>query len=158
MSAYVLPVALQLLGLVVIVVEIFVPSFGLLAALAAGLLLYSLYLVFTTISVNMGLVFVGVDIFVIPVVLVLGFNALGASSWSLHKRLSRDEGVASQSPDLASWVGREGVAVTNLRPSGTVMIGDIRLDAVTDGDYVSSGTPVKVTLVSGNRMVVEKIE
>jgi membrane-bound serine protease (ClpP class) len=158
MSAYVLPVALQLLGLVVIVVEIFVPSFGLLAALAAGLLLYSLYLVFTTISVNMGLVFVGVDIFVIPVVLVLGFNALGASSWSLHKRLSRDEGVASQSPDLAAWLGKEGVAVTNLRPSGTVMIGDTRLDAVTDGDYVSSGTPVKVTLVSGNRMVVEKIE
>ena len=158
MSAYVLPVVLQLLGLGVIVVEIFVPSFGLLTALAAGMLLYSLYLVFTTISVNMGLVFIGVDIFVIPVVLVLAFKALGASSWSLHKRLSRDEGVASQSPDLAAWVGREGVAVTNLRPSGTVMIGDTRLDAVTDGDYVSSGTPVKVTLVSGNRMVVEKIE
>lgn len=158
MSVYVLPVALQLLGLGVIVVEIFVPSFGLLAALAAGLLLYSLYLVFTTISVNMGLVFVGVDIFIIPVVLVLGFKALGASSWSLHKTLSRDDGVASQSPDLAAWVGKNGVAVTNLRPSGTVMIGDTRLDAVTDGDYVSSGTPVRVTLVSGNRMVVEKIE
>ena len=142
----------------VIVVEIFVPSFGLLAALAAGLLLYSLYLVFTTISVNIGLVFVGVDIFIIPVVLVLGFKALGASSWSLHKTLSRDDGVASQSPDLAAWVGKNGVAVTNLRPSGTVMIGDTRLDAVTDGDYVSSGTPVRVTLVSGNRMVVEKIE
>jgi membrane-bound serine protease (ClpP class) len=158
MSAYVMPVVLQLLGLGVIVVEIFVPSFGLLTVLAAGMLLYSLYLVFTTISVNMGLVFIGVDIFVIPVVLVLAFKALGASSWSLHKTLSRDEGVASQSPDLAAWVGREGVAVTNLRPSGTVMIGDTRLDAVTDGDYVSSGTPVKVTLVSGNRMVVEKIE
>lgn len=158
MSAYVMPVVLQLLGLGVIVVEIFVPSFGLLTVLASGMLLYSLYLVFTTISVNMGLVFLGVDIFVIPVVLVLAFKALGASSWSLHKRLSRDEGVASQSPDLAAWIGKEGVAVTNLRPSGTVMIGDTRLDAVTDGDYVSSGTPVKVTLVSGNRMVVEKIE
>jgi membrane-bound serine protease (ClpP class) len=158
MSAYVLPVVLQLLGLGVIVVEIFVPSFGLLTVLAAGMLLYSLYLVFTTVSVNMGLVFIGVDIFVIPVVLVLAFKALGASSWSLHKRLSREDGVASQSPDLAAWVGKEGVAVTNLRPSGTVMIGDTRLDAVTDGDYVSSGTPVKVTLVSGNRMVVEKIE
>ncbi len=158
MSAYVLPVVLQLLGLVVIVVEIFVPSFGLLTALAAGLLLYSLYLVFTTISANMGLVFVGVDMFVIPVILALAFKALGASSWSLHKTLSREEGVASQSPDLAAWVGKNGVAMTNLRPSGTVMIGDIRLDAVTDGDYVSSGTPVKVILVSGNRMVVEKIE
>ncbi len=106
MSAYVLPVVLQLLGLVVIVVEIFVPSFGLLTALAAGLLLYSLYLVFTTISANMGLVFVGVDMFVIPVILALAFKALGASSWSLHKTLSREEGVASQSPDLAAW-GRE---------------------------------------------------
>ncbi|MFO7988235.1 MAG: NfeD family protein [Thermodesulfobacteriota bacterium] len=158
MSAYVLPVVLQLLGIGVIVVEIFVPSFGLLTVLSAGMLLYSLYLVFTTISVNAGLVFVGVDIFVIPVVLVMAFNALGASSWSLHKTLSRNDGVASQSPDLAAWVGQTGVAVTNLRPSGTVMIGDNRLDAVTDGEYVDAGTPVKVTLVSGNRMVVEKIE
>jgi len=158
MSAYVLPVVLQLLGIGVIVVEIFVPSFGLLTVLSAGMLLYSLYLVFTTISVNAGLVFVGVDIFVIPVVLVMAFNALGASSWSLHKTLSRKEGVASQSPDLAAWVGQTGVAVTNLRPSGTVMIGDNRLDAVTDGEYVDAGTPVTVTLVSGNRMVVEKIE
>ena len=158
MSAYILPVALQLVGLGVIVVEIFVPSFGLLTVLAAGMLLYSLYLVFTTISVNMGLVFIGVDIFVIPVVLVLAFKALGASSWSLHKKLSRDDGVASQSPDLAGWVGQKGVAVTNLRPSGTVMIGDTRLDAVTDGEYVDAGTPVMVILVSGNRMVVEKIE
>jgi membrane-bound serine protease (ClpP class) len=158
MSAYVLPVVLQLLGIGVIVVEIFVPSFGLLTVLSAGMLLYSLYLVFTTISVNIGLVFVGVDIFVIPVVLVMAFNALGASSWSLHKTLSRHDGVASQSPDLAAWVGQTGVAVTNLRPSGTVMIGDNRLDAVTDGEYVDAGTPVKVTLVSGNRMVVEKIE
>lgn len=158
MSAYVLPVVLQLLGIGVIVVEIFVPSFGLLTVLSAGMLLYSLYLVFTTISVNAGLVFVGVDIFVIPVVLVMAFNALGASSWSLHKTLSRNDGVASQSPDLAAWVGQTGVAVTNLRPSGTVMIGDNRLDAVTDGEYVDAGTPVKVTLVSGNRMVVEIIE
>lgn len=158
MSAYVLPVVLQLLGIGVIVVEIFVPSFGLLTVLSAGMLLYSLYLVFNTISVNAGLVFVGVDIFVIPVVLVMAFNALGASSWSLHKTLSRNDGVASQSPDLAAWVGQTGVAVTNLRPSGTVMIGDNRLDAVTDGEYVDAGTPVKVTLVSGNRMVVEKIE
>ena len=158
MTAYVVPVVLQLLGLGVIVVEIFVPSFGLLTVLSAGMLLYSLYLVFTTISVNAGLVFVGVDIFVIPVVLVMAFKALGASSWSLHKTLSRNEGVASQSPDLPAWVGQTGVAVTNLRPSGTVMIGDNRLDAVTDGEYVDAGTPVTVTLVSGNRMVVEKIE
>jgi membrane-bound serine protease (ClpP class) len=158
MTSYLFPVLLQLLGLVVIGVEIFVPSLGILAVTAAGILFYSLYLVFTTISFSAGMVFLGVDILMIPVVLVLGFKALGASSLSLHKKLSSREGVSSQAPDLVSWKGKKGEAITDLRPSGTVMIEKKRLDAVTDGEYVDAGTPVVVTLVSGNRIVVDKIE
>ena len=158
MTSYIMPIALQLLGLAVIVMEIFVPSLGLLSVMAAGILFYSLYLVFTTISFTMGMVFLGVDIIVIPVVLVLGFKALGASSLSLHKILSSKEGVFSQAPELASWKGKQGEAITDLRPSGTVEIEGKRLDAVTDGEYVDAGTPVVVTLVSGNRIVVDKIE
>lgn len=158
MKSYIMPIALQLLGLAVIVIEIFVPSLGLLSVMAAGILLYSLYLVFSTISYSMGMVFLGVDILLIPVILVLGFKALGASSLSLHKKLSSKEGVSSQAPDLVSWKGKKGEAVTDLRPSGTVMIEEKRLDAVTDGEYVDAGTPVVVTLVSGNRIVVDKIE
>jgi membrane-bound ClpP family serine protease len=158
MTSYIFPVLLQVLGLVVIVVEIFVPSLGLLSVMAAGILFYSLYLVFTTISFTMGMVFLGVDILLIPVVLVMGFKALGASSLSLHKILSSKEGVFSQAPDLVSWKGKQGEAITDLRPSGTVIIEGKRLDAVTDGEYVDAGTPVVVTLVSGNRIVVDKIE
>jgi membrane-bound serine protease (ClpP class) len=158
MTSYLFPVLLQLLGLVVIGVEIFVPSLGILAVTAAGILFYSLYLVFTTISFTAGMVFLGVDILMIPFVLVLGFKALGASSLSLHKKLSSREGVSSQAPDLVSWKGKKGEAITDLRPSGTVMIEGKRLDAVTDGEYVDAGTPVVVTLVSGNRIVVDKNE
>ena len=158
MTPYILPVLLQLLGLVVIVVEIFVPSLGLLSVMAAGIFFYSLYLVFSTISFSMGMVFLGVDILLIPVVLVMGFKALGASSLSLHKKMSRSDGVFSQAPDLVSWKGKQGEAITDLRPSGTVMLEGKRLDAVTDGEYVDAGTPVVVTLVSGNRIVVDKIE
>jgi membrane-bound serine protease (ClpP class) len=158
MTSYLFPVLQQLLGLVVIGVEIFVPSLGILAVTAAGILFYSLYLVFTTISFTAGMVFLGVDILMIPFVLVLGFKALGASSLSLHKKLSSREGVSSQAPDLVSWKGKKGEAITDLRPSGTVMIEGKRLDAVTDGEYVDAGTPVVVTLVSGNRIVVDKNE
>lgn len=158
MTSYLFPVLLQVLGLVVIVVEIFVPSLGILAVTSAGILFYSLYLVFTTISFTAGMMFLGVDIFLIPVILILGFKALGASPLSLHKKLSRQEGVSSQAPDLISWKGKCGKAITDLRPSGTVMIEGKRLDAVTDGEYVDAGTPIVVTLVSGNRIVVDKIE
>ncbi|MCF8136958.1 MAG: serine protease [Desulfotignum sp.] len=158
MTSYLFPVLLQVLGLMVIVVEIFVPSLGILAVTAAGILFYSLYLVFTTISFTAGMMFLGVDILMIPVMMVLGFKALGASSLSLHKKLSSKEGVSSQAPDLVTWKGKKGEAITDLRPSGTVMIEGKRLDAVTDGEYVDAGTSVVVTLVSGNRIVVDKNE
>lgn len=158
MRAYLLPIALQVLGMIVIVAEIFIPSLGLLSILAGGLLLYSLYLVFTSISFNAGMVLVGIDVVVMPIVLVLGLRALSASSVSLHKKLSNSEGVVSQSEKKETWLDREGEAVTDLRPSGTAMIEGKRLDVVTDGEYVDAGTRIRVTGVSGNRIVVDIIE
>ena len=40
----------------------------------------------------------------------------------------------------ADLVGQDGVAVTDLRPSGTAQIGDERVDVVTEGEYVAQGT------------------
>lgn len=156
MKSFILPIALQILGMVVILVEIFVPSFGILSVIAAGILLYSLYLVFADISNFMGLVFLGADLVILPILLILGMKALGRSGLSLHKALSSKEGVASQAPDLPDWIGKQGEAATDLRPSGTAVIDGRRLDVVTDGEYVEAGSPVVVAQVSGNRIVVEK--
>ncbi|MFU8770379.1 MAG: NfeD family protein [Desulfotignum sp.] len=158
MNAYVMPVLLQVLGVAVILVEIFVPSLGLLTVLAGGIFFYSLYLVFTTISREAGILFVVADLVLVPIVLYFGLKALGKSSLSLHKQLSRKEGVASQKPGLTDWIHKTGVAVTDLRPSGTALIEGKRLDVVTNGDYVDAGTRIRVTGVAGNRIVVDMIE
>ena len=158
MNAYVMPVLLQILGVAVILVEIFVPSLGLLSVLAGGILFYSLYLVFTTISREAGIFFVIMDLLLVPIVLYTGLKALGKSSLSLHKELSRNEGVASQAPGLADWIHKTGVAETALRPSGAALIDGKRLDVVTNGDYVDAGTRIRVTGVTGNRIVVDMIE
>jgi membrane-bound ClpP family serine protease len=158
MNAYVMPVLLQVLGVAVILVEIFVPSLGLLSVLAGGILFYSLYLVFTTISREAGILFVAMDLVLVPIVLYMGLKALGKSSLSLHKELSRKEGVASQASGMEDWIHKTGVAVTDLRPSGTALIDEKRLDVVTNGDYVDAGTRIRVTGVTGNRIVVEMIE
>jgi membrane-bound ClpP family serine protease len=157
-NAYVMPVLLQILGVAVILVEIFVPSLGLLSVLAGGILFYSLYLVFTTISREAGILFVAMDLVLVPIVLYMGLKALGKSSLSLHKELSRKEGVGSQAPGMTDWIDKTGVAVTDLRPSGTALIDEKRLDVVTNGDYVDAGTRIRVTGVTGNRIVVEMIE
>jgi membrane-bound serine protease (ClpP class) len=52
----------------------------------------------------------------------------------------------------------EGVALTDLRPSGTAQIADERLDVVSDVGYISKGTKVRVIRSEGYRHVVEPVD
>lgn len=55
-------------------------------------------------------------------------------------------------------IGLRGVAHTDLRPSGVARINGHRVDVVTQGDFVRVGTPIEVSLVEGNRVVVRALE
>jgi len=156
MRLYILPIVFQLLGILVIIAEIFIPSLGVLTAIALGLLFYSLYLVFTTISNFAGMVFAGFDLLAIPILLVLGLKILAVSPLSLKNRLSSKEGVVSQASGLEEYRDKLGKSVTTLRPAGIALINGKRLDVVTDGDYIEANTPIIVTGVTGNQIIVEK--
>lgn len=158
MNAYILPVALQILGALVVVAEIFIPSMGMLTAIALGLVGYSLFLAYTDISPTVFFVMLGIDLFLLPIVLLAALKLLSASPLSLKKKLSAEDGVISQSPDLTAHLNKEGRSVTPLRPSGTAVIDGIRLDVVTDGEYVEADVPVRVSSVTGNQIIVSRIE
>jgi membrane-bound serine protease (ClpP class) len=66
-----------------------------------------------------------------------------------------DEGwVAAESDE--SLVGAEGKVFTALRPAGTIIVGDRRIGAVANGDYIEKDALVRVIEVHGNRIVVEE--
>ena len=54
MREFLIPVLLQLAGVIIIIAEIFLPSGGLLSLMAAGLFGYSLFIVFHDISTMVG--------------------------------------------------------------------------------------------------------
>ena len=158
MKLYILPVLLQAIGILVVIAEIFIPSFGLLAAIALALFSYSLYLVFTTISSTAGLIFAGLDLILIPVFIVFGMKILAKSPLSLRQELSKKQGVVSQAKEFETYLHMKGIAVTDLRPAGMAEINSHRLDVVTEGEYIEINTPVVVAGVTGNRIIVQKIE
>jgi membrane-bound serine protease (ClpP class) len=59
--------------------------------------------------------------------------------------------------DLSGLINQHGSAQTNLRPSGTVVIGNRRVDVVTEGTMIDKDTAVRVVAVEGNRVVVREI-
>lgn len=60
--------------------------------------------------------------------------------------------------DYEDLYGKIGFAATILRPSGKVKIENRVYQAETEGDFIESGTAVKVSLVRGNYIVVKRVE
>lgn len=73
---------------------------------------------------------------------------------ALHSTLTSSKGFVSSTRNLFTYEGKEGIAVTVLRPSGKVKIDGVILDAVTDGDFINQGIPIKVLRIEGNRLIV----
>lgn len=158
MKPYLLPVFLQIIGILVVIAEIFIPSLGLLAAIALALFVYSLYIVFTSISTTAGVVFTGLDLVLVPVLIVFGMKILAKSPLALRQELSKRDGVVSQKEAYDTYIDMKGISVTDLRPAGMAEINSQRVDVVTDGEYIEADTPIVVTGVTGNRIIVEKIK
>ncbi len=149
-----LPIILQLVGVVVIIAEIILPSGGILSIVALGVFGYSLFIVFNEISMTIGFSFVAADLILIPVLVIVGLKLLARSPVTLRKTLSRKEGVSSQSSELESYVGRQGNAVTDLRPAGIAVINGKRVDVVTRGEYLEKDASILVVAVTGNQIIV----
>lgn len=73
----------------------------------------------------------------------------------LQANISSKAGYTSKL-DLSSFIGAEGIALTDLRPSGTAVIHNKRIDVVTDGEFIKNGTPVIVNFIQGSKVVVEE--
>ena len=73
----------------------------------------------------------------------------------LRDSTSTEEGYVSNKTrnDL---VGKTGVTMTALRPSGTVVIGDERIDVVSEGNFIGKDVKVKIVKAEGSRIVVRE--
>jgi membrane-bound serine protease (ClpP class) len=54
-------------------------------------------------------------------------------------------------------IGREGVAHTYLRPSGTAFVAGKRMDVVAESGVIERGSAIKVVNVDGSQVIVRKI-
>lgn len=97
---------------------------------------------------------------VVGVVYALVRNLPSSPRWSnifLRAATDRSAGFIAE-PLREDLIDVEGVALTDLRPSGTARFGDERLDVVSDAGYISKGTRVRVIRSEGYRHVVEPVD
>ncbi|MET3682454.1 membrane-bound serine protease (ClpP class) [Alkalibacillus flavidus] len=149
---------LLLIGLVCIIIEIFVPS-GILGAIGGVAILGALLVS----GADLGQMAISLSIAILIAIAVAVF---------LFKKLDTDRGIfrhivlkdqtSSEKGYLSNHnrddlIGQEGQALTFLRPSGTALFGDERLDVVTEGQFIAQHQPIKIVKVEGSRIVVREM-
>lgn len=163
-------IILFFVGVLFIVVEIFIlPGFGIPGIIGVTLLFFSLVV---SMIGNVGFSFPEMEymsraIWTMAITLILGILMLFSlgkylpqnrmfSKLILVESTSKEKGyTSSESKDLL--LGKEGVAVTALRPSGIALIDGERVDVVSQGDFVENGARVVVSNTSSSRVMVRRM-
>ena len=154
-----------IVGVALLLVELFViPGFGIAGIAGIGLMLGSVFFVFRSAYKFETAMFTMSSAIILAFVLAIGLSYLlpKTRAWN-HLVLSTamDSGSGFHSApreDFQVYVGKTGVALTPLRPAGTVRVDDTRLDVVTAGDFIVRDTPVKIINVEGSKIFVEAID
>ena len=154
------------LGLLALGVEVFVlPGFGVagvlgLAALAGAIVLAMMGAAPTTGDVTQALAILGASLVITAAVVYAWLRHIPNSErWGglfLRGGMAQSEGYIS-APQRADLVGQEGVAVTDLRPAGTAAFAGERMDVVTEGEFITQGSAVRVLRSEGYRHVVRGV-
>lgn len=152
-------ILLLVVGLVLLAVEVLVlPGFGIAGVAGLAALVFAVVRIFEESSLTVigyGALFGGV---LLAVLLWMLPNSRLAAAFRLSTRLSTPQGPTVIAEDVPDLLGAVGVALSDLRPAGVARFGSARVDVVSEGDYVRSGSRIRVLRVEGNRVTVRALE
>ena len=150
--------ALFLIGVILIIIEFFIPG-GIAGILGMAAIIGSLFLASGN-AVHMALsllIAFAVSISIsILLVKVFGKKMKFFKKMILTDSTNTEQGYVSN-PNRTDLLGAEGKAFTDLRPSGTALFNQERVDVVSEGSFIAKETKVKVVKVEGARIVVREI-
>jgi len=166
-------IAMFFAGISLVALEIFIISgFGVAGVLGITMTLTSLILVMLN---NDAFDFSFVDSDAIFIAILTTVSGLAGSfillfvggvrfaDSNLFKRVAlqtvqnKSEGYSAASFRTETMLGRKGVAYTNLRPSGKIMIDDDIYDAFTRGNYIPKDAVIEVISEEGTSLKVKEI-
>lgn len=151
-------IAVFLAGILCIIIEMLMPTVGLLAGAGVAAMLYSVVM---TLGGDINAVYAMLVSFAIAVfIFALIVKKLPSSKlWNrltLKDKSNTANGYVSAEP-REELLGKRGIVVTELRPSGSALIADKLVDVISEGAFLTKGEKIIVVAVNGNRVLVRKV-
>lgn len=151
-------IVLFVAGAALIFAEFFVPG-GALGILGALLVVGSIALGWYRFPEYGVLLFaseLGAVVVVVSIGLYLIFKTPLGDGLVLKAKQDVSAGYADFAQDQ-SLVGQLAKVHTTLRPAGSILMGNTRIDAVSNGTFIDAGKTVRIVEVEGHRVVCEEV-
>ena len=149
-------IVLLLLMVVSVMLELLTPMMGGFTIAAVGAAVGSVMMGFKH-SDSFGYMMLAANLVLFPISLWIGLKFMKSSPLMHRFEATSGSQASPDAPPLTHLIGKEGRTLTPLRPGGSALIGEARVDVIAQGKFVEANTPVKVIHVEGNRVVVEPI-
>ena len=151
-----LGIVLLFIGFILVGIEMVVPGFG--APGISGIVCLIGGIILTAKNIEEGLTITVVVVVILAVMMtvVMVFLKHVKSPIILDTEIKSTQGYISVS-DMEYLVGKEGMAVTDLRPAGKCDIEGVEFDVRTEGRYIMRGNKVIISRIHENMIMVKEI-
>lgn len=152
-------IILLFIGIFLMIAEFFVPG-GILGLLGVAAVLGSILLAGGDLQTTAVAVLIAMVAATLGMVIAVRFFG---KRLQFFKRIILTDSTDTKSGYVSTanrpeLIGQSAFTATELRPSGTIIFGDERIDAVSEGRYIGRGKNVKIIKVEGSRIVVRELE
>lgn len=153
----VISVILLVMGFILVGIEMTMPGISFPGIVGGICLIISVFLIADSIVEGV--------IITIIILAILGVM-LGVILWLLSRgklmkpiilqdEQKKEKGYLSSS-DLDYLLGKEGVAATDLRPTGIGNFEGVQFDILSEGQYIVKGSPIVIYKVQGSKLIVKE--
>nr|WP_256521343.1 nodulation protein NfeD [Halobacillus sp. A5] len=148
-------IILLILGIGLIIAEFFVSS-GILGI--AGIVAIVTSLMLSSADMGQMAMSIGIALIVTIVVSIILFKTIGLER-GFFKRVILSDATSTEKGYVSSvtrleLIGLQGETITPLRPAGTAVFDNERLDVVSEGSFIRANQPVVIVKTEGSRIVV----
>lgn len=153
--AHIPALVMIIVGFGLMVVEMYVPGFGLPGISGILLMLGGIFLMQPT--PLQALILIVILVLLLGAAFSIAMRSISKGRLSRSKLILNEElNAGSDEQDLTYFIGKTGKTHTALRPAGIAEFDGVKLNVVSDGDFVAQGKPIVVLRVEGNRIVVRE--
>lgn len=153
---FVIAVILFITGFVLIGIEMLAPGISAPGITGTICLVVGIFLVADTVKEGFIITIIILVLLGIMLAIILRFLSKGKfkSPIILKEEQNKAKGYIS-AKDLSYLLGKRGVAITDLRPSGTGNFDGMELDIISEGRYIQVGSKLVISKVQGSKLIVK---